>query len=174
MATDTWDVKQESTVPISEILRVVKECLPIDGVTISGGEPLDQADDLADLLTGLRELIGPEGDLLCYTGRTTHVVTSHYSHILGMVDAMVTGPYNWRRPSEDPLRGSLNQEVITTTPLGVERYGHGTDHRELQVNIDEDKIYTIGVPATGDLAALEAAAAAAGLSIDQPSWREGI
>jgi anaerobic ribonucleoside-triphosphate reductase activating protein len=180
MSRDTWAADPARAVPADEILRVVGECGPVDGVTISGGEPLDQPDDLIALLVDLRSL--PKlrgGDILCYSGRTTRFIRRRHPELLALVDAVVAGPYDWRRPCDDPLRGSANQSVLRVTRLGRERYpespgaaGRGTrEGRRIQVALDQDRVRTIGVPAVGDLAALEAAAAAAGLGIAAASWQ---
>lgn len=173
MARDTWDPDGSRAVPVDELLRVVAENLPVDGVTISGGDPLDQEAELVRLLDGLRRIIAPSGgDLLCYTGRSPRVVRARYAHVLALVDAMVAGPYDRRRPSQSSLMGSANQEVITTTPLGEARYAGRPPRRTLQVDIRDDRLYTIGVPGVGDLAAIEAAASATGLAIQGASWRD--
>jgi anaerobic ribonucleoside-triphosphate reductase activating protein len=179
MAQDTWPADSTHDVPVSEILRVVTECLPVDGVTISGGEPLDQATELAQLLTGLRNVLGSGNDILCYSGRSRQAVQSRFGEILGLVDAIVVGPYDQDRALDDPLRGSSNQDVLPCTPLGAARYGptagdqNHSSRRSIQVSLDDGHVRTIGVPAPGELTALEAATAAAGLRIVDASWRTG-
>jgi anaerobic ribonucleoside-triphosphate reductase activating protein len=174
MARDTWTADPAGDVPVAELLRVVEECRPVDGVTVSGGEPLDQADELVTLLAGLRRIVDADGgDILCFSGRSAGVVRSRHGDVLDLVDAMVVGPYDERRPSQSPLMGSENQELIITTELGALRYGGWTQPRRMQVDVSARRLYTIGVPGVGDLAAVEAAAAASGLEVHAPSWRDG-
>jgi anaerobic ribonucleoside-triphosphate reductase activating protein len=179
MAQDTWPATADHDVPVPEILRVVARCLPVDGVTVSGGEPLDQPAELVRLVAGLRDLLRPDDDVLCYSGRSRRVVESRFRNVLDVVDAIVVGPYDRDLPTDDPLRGSSNQEVLTCTPLGAARYAEprergstGAASSGLQVAFDVDRVHTIGVPGPGDLLALEAAADAAGLRIADASWHD--
>lgn len=175
MSRDTWDADATKDVPVEEILRVVGDCGPVDGVTISGGEPLDQHDELVRLIAGLREALPPRADVLCYSGRSRSTVERRYRDVLDGVDALVVGPYVWQKGWDDPLRGSSNQEILCTTALGIERYGDDAARRRshLNVGIAQERIRLIGVPAPGDLVALEAAAEAAGLQISGASWSTG-
>jgi anaerobic ribonucleoside-triphosphate reductase activating protein len=173
IARDTWPADPGTDIPVAELLRVVAECGPVDGVTVSGGEPLDQPEALRELIIGLREVLGAgERDVLCYTGRSRSAVEAHHRNVLESVDAMVVGPFVWHKACDDPLRGSSNQEVLCTTALGEARYGAGRVGRSyhLRVTVTPDRINTVGVPAPGDLAALDAAAGAAGLRIAEASW----
>lgn len=175
MSKDTWSIDTSTEVSITEIARVISECLPVDGVTISGGEPLDQADELESLLHVLRQILDSrgQGDILCYSGRSDTVVKARFQRILALVDAMVVGPYQYRNQVEHPLKGSSNQKVLAVTPLGVSRYLDNEDElctQRMQIHIDGSRIRTIGVPGAQDLNEIDRIAASSGLRIAASSW----
>jgi anaerobic ribonucleoside-triphosphate reductase activating protein len=180
VAQDTWPRRPRSNVQVGEILDFVRRHPDIDGVTISGGEPLDQVGELMALLRGLRELFpkGSRVDLLVYTGRPRPVVEHGFAPVLGLADVWAVGPYRAAEPTDHPLLGSANQELLLLSELGRSRYaGYAPSgrmgRRLVQVARSGDRYWTVGIPAAGDLEALEAAAAARGVVLDQASWRAG-
>jgi anaerobic ribonucleoside-triphosphate reductase activating protein len=96
----------------------------LDGVTFSGGEPLEQAEDLARLLRGLRSAL-PMLSVGMFTGyaeselETGRYFTRHgvdadrrralWRSIRGQLDFAVMGRYNRLQPSHAPMRSSANQ-----------------------------------------------------------------
>ena len=96
----------------------------LDGVTFSGGEPMQQADDLAELLQGLRSEV-PTLSLGMFTGysekelETGRYFTRHgvdrdrrqalWRSIRGQLDFAVMGRFNRFQPSDAPMRTSANQ-----------------------------------------------------------------
>jgi anaerobic ribonucleoside-triphosphate reductase activating protein len=96
----------------------------LDGVTFSGGEPMQQADDLAALLEGLRSAL-PTLSIGMFTGyseeelETGRYFTRHgverdqrvalWRSIRGHLDFAVMGRYDRLQPSGGPMRTSANQ-----------------------------------------------------------------
>ncbi|MBL8489579.1 MAG: radical SAM protein, partial [Rhodocyclaceae bacterium] len=74
-------------------------------------------------------------------------------------------------------RGSDNQPLLPLSPLGEERYrdkvaapAAGADNR-MQVAREGGRLFFIGIPHRGDMAALEALCRDRGLDIRSASWR---
>jgi anaerobic ribonucleoside-triphosphate reductase activating protein len=96
----------------------------LEGVTFSGGEPMQQADDLAELLQDLRTAL-PTLSLGMFTGysekelKTGRYFTRHgvdrdqrralWRSIRGQLDFAVMGRFNRLQPSDAPMRSSANQ-----------------------------------------------------------------
>src|SRR5919197_588417 len=56
LSRDTWHPDPRTAVPVGTVLGWLASLPgPVDGVTISGGEPFQQPDALAALLHGIRE-----------------------------------------------------------------------------------------------------------------------
>lgn len=174
VARDTWDPRPEVDVPVAEILAWLATHHDVDGITISGGEPLEQAPELLLLLQGIRAMFGPGVDILSYSGRAWRTVSRNHPEVLSLLDAIVTGPFRLDRPTHHPLMGSANQEVVILSDLGRRRYGDLTDvvRRPVQASVGNGVIHLVGIPNEGDLTAFTDAAAKHGLGLVAPSWQE--
>lgn len=169
VARDTWPADPAAEVPVAEVVAWIGSLAVLDGVTISGGEPLDQPDELRSLLEGIRALGRPSLDVLLFTGRTLRAATRAYPDVLALVDAVVAGPFRRGEPTDHPLMGSANQELATLTALGAVRYGAlpVTGRRPVQAAIGGDgRLHTVGIPNQGDLARLREAALVRGFGVD--------
>lgn len=80
---------------------------PVDGFTLTGGDPFAQPETLAELLPRLREVAG---DILVYTGYRREELSAH-SKILSQISVLIDGPYIEERNHNCRLRGSDNQEI---------------------------------------------------------------
>ncbi|NCO39962.1 MAG: hypothetical protein COZ06_02565 [Armatimonadetes bacterium CG_4_10_14_3_um_filter_66_18] len=91
----------------------------IEGVTLSGGEPLLQAGPLADFLELVRQ--GSSLSTMLYSGYLLEDIPSlpDGERVLGAVDLLVDGPFEEAQPADDGWRGSLNQRIHCLTA----RYG---------------------------------------------------
>lgn len=176
ISRDTWPTRPDAEVKVEEILCWLMD-LPkgVDGVTVSGGEPTDQPDELRKLITALPEIAAmraEQWDLLVYSGKATRVIERRFPWLIEGVDALVTGPFLLGQPSQDPLRGSANQEIITSSRLGQQRYGTTTAHglRSFDVTVADGTIWMVGIPGRGDMESLREDLARRGIIIESPSW----
>ncbi|MEW5722301.1 MAG: 4Fe-4S single cluster domain-containing protein [Thermodesulfobacteriota bacterium] len=98
--------------------RVTGIGLPLTGLTVSGGEPLDQARSLADFLHKIRRA-RPKWDVLIYSGYLLTEIEDRIPggpEVLALADVLVDGPYVAEAPAVHPLAGSGNQEVHLLSP----------------------------------------------------------
>lgn len=180
MSQDTWEAGPDHEVGVAELLTWISglpDCL--DGVTISGGEPFQQPEALATLLTGLRDM-APERprplDLLVYSGFAWSRLarSAAFRPVLEQCDAVVAGPYVERRNTGVPLRGSDNQVVVPLTRLGHERYGpEALDEHpvgRLQASVDAGQVWLIGIPRRQELHRWEQRLLDAGATFSGASW----
>ncbi len=148
-----------------DILRRIDECgEPIEGLTISGGEPILQADDLLELWQRLLE-VRPRLSLVLFTGRTQDELPQQLgaTKLAAAADVLVTGPY--RRGLDDGrgLRGSSNQRIL----LVSQRYHHLADQlsqqpRRMQAFVRPHGLLFAGIPPRGFHHQLDHARRAAG------------
>lgn len=118
---------------------------PIDGLTISGGEPSSQDSVVRELIDAYRNTF--PGDVLLYTGLPWTNFSVRYPDLAKACDVVIAGPYVQYLPAL-PLRGSSNQTVHLLTELAHERYWdfeqwpvHAT-----QAAFGDSKITTVGIP----------------------------
>lgn len=178
ISRDTWAPDAARAIEVEELMRWIAGLgSPIDGVTISGGEPFDQPQALGTLLDALaawRRTRRGAVDLLCFSGYPLRRLEREHGDLLGALDAVIAEPYRQREPTGLIWRGSANQRLVPLTELGHERYDRFLDHAPerppFQVAVD-DGVWYIGVPRAGDMERLLAATAAAGVHQEAASWR---
>lgn len=179
VSRDTWDEDAGRLLPVDALLDwcrgVAGACL--DGVTLSGGEPFDQPQALQCLLNGFaawRTRDALDFDLLCYSGWPMRELERRHPRVLALLDAVIPEPFIDARPTARPWRGSENQPIVPLTPLGVARYGAADAHvhdPRLQVRVDGERIWYIGIPRHGDMDRLENRCRERGLEFKGVSWR---
>lgn len=122
MSPELWerDAACEISQPaLQAALAHVLAARPVDGVTISGGEPLEQEDELMTLLAFLRDR--QVEDILLYTGLTAGQLGPRAAR-LRQYATTVCGPYIKEENDGLPLRGSANQEILFASERMRERY----------------------------------------------------
>ncbi|WP_410597390.1 4Fe-4S cluster-binding domain-containing protein [Amycolatopsis sp. lyj-23] len=175
---DTWDPAAGEDVEPAAVVRWLDSLDgPLDGVTVSGGEPFQQPLGLAALLAELdrwRRGRDRPADLLVFSGYSHARLAARpeCADALGRCDAVVAGPYVERRNRGTELRGSDNQEIVPLTPLGAERYGGSAaaPAPAMQLSADAGAVRLIGIPRRGDLDRLRAGLAARGITAEAVTW----
>lgn len=92
---------------------------PLDGMTVSGGEPFDQAEPLAIFLRSVRRH-RPAWTVIVYSGYVIGEIRADpvRAVLLKECDVLIDGPYRREIPRTHPLAGSGNQCVHCLTPAG--------------------------------------------------------
>lgn len=93
----------------------------IDGLTLSGGDPLYSLDDVLELAKEVKGRM-PGKTIWLYTGFTMEQIeSSRMKSILPYVDVVVDGPYvESQRDLTLAFRGSRNQRIIRVGRVGEE------------------------------------------------------
>jgi anaerobic ribonucleoside-triphosphate reductase activating protein len=146
-------------VPVYELVDWVVNNPHIEGVTFSGGEPMQQAPWLFVLMTEIRR-VRPELSFGMYTGYHQKELESGkfkwkalhdmdwkpgspqlWEQIKAMMDFAIMGRYNQAlQTTEKPLCGSTNQEVVFFT----DRYSlKDIPGQEVEMIIDEEGLVQI-------------------------------
>lgn len=130
---DTWSTESRTLMSVDEILARIDEATPIEGVTLSGGEPFAQAAVLVQLASAVRDR-----GLTCmaFTGYEMWELTSPDQRaLLNLLDIVVTGRFVAAQRRSDLLwRGSSNQVVHFLT----DRYRQGEHVEAVAVEVALD------------------------------------
>jgi len=176
ISQDTWPSTPDSAVPVATVLAWLTGLPgPLDGLTVSGGEPFQQPEALVAILAGARAHFGDGFDLLVYSGYSESRLRRDAARrrALELCDAVVAGPYVERLNVGQRWQGSRNQRPIPLTELGRQRYGNVADdlgRPRLQVGVEQDRIWAVGIPRRGDMARLEIRLRSAGITWGEVSW----
>lgn len=113
----SWDFDGGTEMPVEDIIHTMQDLAErkwIDGLTLSGGDPMCQSGDCAKLARAAKKA---GLNVWCYTGytldRLQEMVNPHVADLLSAIDVLVDGPFILkRRTLELAYRGSSNQRII--------------------------------------------------------------
>lgn len=123
------------------------------GITISGGEPMLQAAELARLLKVVREK--REIGVIVYTGFVYETLLEKAEEeegirdFLSQIDLLIDGPYLEEQNNNEPFRGSSNQRILPLTERykdQIEGYYYQPKGRQIEVRLQGDKTLMVGIP----------------------------
>jgi anaerobic ribonucleoside-triphosphate reductase activating protein len=181
VSQDTWPRDAAKAIPVRDLIAWCRKvsASALDGVTISGGEPFEQPRALRALLDGLaawRREARLDFDILCYSGLPLRTLERKHAPLLARLDAVIPEPYVDHLPQGAIWRGSRNQPLVALSPRGRARYAQYLDapadsSKRMQAAVEGGRVWMIGIPGRGDMAAVEALCATRGLTLTEVSWR---
>jgi len=149
---ELWERKESQRIEkkrFAEILEQLFKGKDIDGITISGGEPMDQALILADILKQLKNKnICPE-DILSFTGYSLEEVyrDENKAELARQLAVIIDGPYvDELNDGVSALQGSSNQRITYLKEgfrLSYEEYIK--KGRQIQNFVYEYEILSVGI-----------------------------
>ncbi len=156
LAPYTQDPSGGTAMSLAEVSQWVLDQPDIEGITITGGEPTMQSDELVAIIDAIRK--HRDLGVVAYTGRTIETLTeagdANISGLLDRVDLLVDGPYIRRQHADLLWRGSRNQRLIPLTDRYrsiVESLTPATDKSAgIEFTASRGILYYAGVPAEPD------------------------
>lgn len=122
-------------------------------LTISGGEPFLQAEELCRMLKIIREKV--DAGVIVYSGFTLEELLKKAETepetklFLDEIDILIDGRYEKDLDTNQPYRGSENQRIIPLTERyknDIDPYYSANDGRKIEIKIQKDKTVMVGVP----------------------------
>jgi anaerobic ribonucleoside-triphosphate reductase activating protein len=111
----------------------------IIGLSLSGGEPFDQAQELCTFLAEIK-VLRSNWNIFAWTGYTIDAIKKSNEHkvlLLSLIDLVIAGPYvSSKRTLELRWRGSSNQTLHAQTPEGDKMRNQISDSIEFHINVD--------------------------------------
>lgn len=126
---------------VYDLVKQVAKDHPIDGFTITGGDPLYQANDLQHLIALLRAI---SEDILVYTGYSLNEISTDQ---LNGIAVLIDGEYIESRNNNCILRGSDNQSIHILDDRFRERYNDYLSSTENQIQnfTTSDGVVSVGI-----------------------------
>jgi anaerobic ribonucleoside-triphosphate reductase activating protein len=116
---DTWDPAAGKDMPIDEILAQIEATAGLNGVTITGGEPLDQFGSVFELC---KRISKKNLTIFLTTGYTgDQLIAMGYDDILSYLDIICLGPFEKDKVCRGEWKGSSNQHVVFLTDIGKQQ-----------------------------------------------------
>ena len=149
---ESWSYDLKTYQSPAFLAYMIKDLNP-DGVTLTGGDPLEQSEDLLELLQLIQptENFLPKG-IICFTGYTIEEIDSLpvAKQCLEYIDLLIEGRYIDHLRTFDGLHGSSNQRFIFN-----DKPGRGKDlidessivfDQDIEVHVDNGNIQVTGFP----------------------------
>ena len=114
---ESWPAQGGEVVSIEALVSWILAQSNIEGITLSGGEPMLQASALVTLIDQVRKV--RDLGVMCYTGYTLQGLqrqgTAAQQELLNCIDLLVDGPYQATQHDNLLWRGSRNQKLQLLT-----------------------------------------------------------
>ncbi len=140
---DFWPFVQKNLFTPKELVSKIVQNKNIEGITLTGGEPLLQYPALLNFLI----LIKKHGlSVISFTGfNFNEVEKSRMKDILDYIDIIIAGPYIEELSTKKiPLVSSTNQELIFLTRIYSNK--DLKDEKVVEIFIDDKEIQVTGFP----------------------------
>lgn len=145
---ELWESDTTKDISIEKIIKCVRQAKDMDGVTITGGDPFEQAEELYHLVKELK-ILGIK-DILVYSGYTLDELRTKGQierAILAEIGILVDGRYVDSLNDNKSFRGSINQTIHVLNEELADRYWGADDwKRKTQIVINHNQIQAIGLP----------------------------
>jgi len=149
---ELWHKDTSKDIDVLELAKIIGQSIDkqtIDGVTITGGDPLEQIAELNKLLLVLREITN---DVLIYTGYTieeakTVISKSEWETMEQNTSVLIDGSYiDELNDNKCALRGSSNQKVVFFDETKKEIYSaYLKKGRTIQNIFYNEKMISVGI-----------------------------
>lgn len=141
--------KQGTLIDIFKLADYIISTPDIQGLTVSGGEPMLQASALCELFTYLRK--NRDISIICYTGFTLSQLQNNsdanIDKLLTLIDVLIDGQYIASLNDNQGWRGSSNQVVHFLTNRHLHQANLFTDRpRDVELHIYDESTLMVGVP----------------------------
>lgn len=174
MVPETWPAAGGQLVDPHALAGQLLQAPAIEGVTVSGGEPTEQAAAVAQLLAQVK---AAGKNTWVYSGYTLEELLARHDPateaLLALTDVLVDGRYERERAGRLRWRGSANQRIIRLSDaIPAERLAGG-EYSQVEIRLDEHgRLIVVGVPPPGFLAQFLERLRAQGVAVQpQTPWR---
>jgi anaerobic ribonucleoside-triphosphate reductase activating protein len=134
---------------IEDIARRILDDPAIEGLTISGGEPMQQASPLYRL-TRILKRTRRDFNVICFTGYRFQDLmnkppSGEVRNFLNEIDVLIDGPYIAAKNDNIGLRGSSNQTIhFLSEALREHDFEHNP--RKIEIELNDGEAFIVGIP----------------------------
>lgn len=141
---ELWQQQEKNKISIDDVLSLIHQISdtnPVDGFTITGGDPMEQSEELQHLLKMLKPI---SDDILVYTGFEIEELTEKQ---LENISVLIDGKYVEELNDNSLLRGSSNQRIHILEESQKNKYEIylNTETNKIQNFTTNDGIVSVGI-----------------------------
>ncbi len=141
---ELWQQQEKYKISIDDILALIHQISdtnPVDGFTITGGDPMGQSEELQHLLKMLKPI---SDDILVYTGFEIEELTEKQ---LENISVLIDGKYVEKINDNSLLRGSSNQRIHILEESQKNKYEIylNTETNKIQNFTTNDGVVSVGI-----------------------------
>jgi len=145
MSKHTWNPNEGFEFNVDEVMSSISYH-DSKFITISGGEPFEQPEELYKLLKALKN---SDYEILVYSGFSFEYLKNNYLYILDLIDVLIDEPFDESQKDNLTSKGSDNQQIIILSnhqPL-IQRYSQWAQKTQenLQIIQTDNQMYIIGI-----------------------------
>lgn len=149
ISPELQEFDRSKSIPVETLVTLIRESAvrnSCEGLTISGGDPFEQAEELYELLAKLR---CDFNDILVYTGYTLCEIESvkEMKKCIPYIDVLVDGRYVEKRNcNSSRLYGSDNQKIYFFNKELVNKYvEYDCKKQKLELFYHDGKVIIVGI-----------------------------
>ena len=126
---------------VCELIHQISDANPVDGFTITGGDPMEQSSELSVLLQKIKAI---SDDILVYTGFEIEELTTKQ---LENISVLIDGKYKEELNNNSLLRGSFNQRIHILEEKQRVKYENylSTESNKIQNFTTNDGVVSVGI-----------------------------
>jgi len=141
---ELWHQQEKYKISIDDVLALIhqiSDANPVDGFTITGGDPIEQSEELQHLLKMLKAI---SDDILVYTGSEIEELTEKQ---LKNISVLIDGMYVEELNDNSLLRGSSNQRIHILDKKHQSKYKTylNSETNKIQNFTTNDGIVSVGI-----------------------------
>lgn len=124
MTPDSIPFRKEKVYTITRLVEKIKKVQNLEGITISGGEPFMQAEQISELIQKIKDF-NPFVNYIVYSGfKLDRLKWNAAKKLLKEIDVLIDGLYVNKLNNNKGIRGSTNQKIhfITNRLIDHKRY----------------------------------------------------
>lgn len=143
---ELWNIDSKYFITVKDLERIIRNIAAdnqIDGFTITGGEPIEQAAELSVLLDNVSDI---SKDVLLYTGYQLDDLQAE-AQLLKYVAVIIDGEYIEELNDNCFLRGSSNQTINILNPEYCDLYTEyiKDNNNEIQNFMIGNEVISVGI-----------------------------
>ena len=133
---------------IIKLIERITEHHKVDGFTITGGDPFEQAEDLEKLVNYLSTITQ---DIIIYSGYKFDYLNDKHHSILEKIAVLIDGEYIEEKNENCFMKGSTNQNIIVLNQSYKDMYDNYliNGENEIQNFTTTDGVISVGIHRRG-------------------------